>query len=374
MDKDQEKAAKARDAALNSAITQIQREFGEGSIMKMGDEAFAVSVQAISTGALSLDLALGVGGLPRGRIVEVFGPEASGKTTLVYHVLAEAQKPRRHLCIHRRRARDGPDLRQAHRASMWTSCWCPSRTTASRRLRSPISSSAPAHDRRGGHRLGGRAHAEGRARGRDGRPDRGPSGADDEPGHAQAGRQPQQGEHALHAHQPDPREDRGHVRLAGDAAGRARAEVLFLAAPGHPPHRDPQGGHRGGRQPGAGEGGQEQGGRPVPPGRVRHRVRPGDLLRGLRPRPRGSSTTSSRSRARSSPTGTSGWARGATTSRPTCERTRTRCARSRPRSTRRWAFSPAAARWWPPSRTRPRWRPRSRSRRPSAARPVAGRG
>ena len=92
MDKDQEKAAKARDAALNSAITQIQREFGEGSIMKMGDEAFKVAVQAIPTGALSLDLALGVGGLPRGRIVEVFGPEASGKTTLVYHVLAEAQK------------------------------------------------------------------------------------------------------------------------------------------------------------------------------------------------------------------------------------------------------------------------------------------
>jgi recombination protein RecA len=92
MDKDQEKAAKARDAALNSAITQIQREFGEGSIMKMGDEAFAVSVEAIPTGALSLDLALGVGGLPRGRIVEIFGPEASGKTTLVYHVLAEAQK------------------------------------------------------------------------------------------------------------------------------------------------------------------------------------------------------------------------------------------------------------------------------------------
>ncbi|CAN5193029.1 intein-containing recombinase RecA [soil metagenome] len=93
-DKEQnlEKAAKARDAALNSAITQIQREFGEGSIMKMGDEAFQVQVSAIPTGALSLDLALGVGGLPRGRIVEIFGPESSGKTTLVYHVLAEAQK------------------------------------------------------------------------------------------------------------------------------------------------------------------------------------------------------------------------------------------------------------------------------------------
>src|SRR3954447_5968618 len=92
MDKEQEKAAKARDAALNNAITQIQREFGEGSIMKMGDDAFAVNVQAIPTGALSLDLALGVGGLPRGRVVEIFGPESSGKTTLVYHVLAEAQR------------------------------------------------------------------------------------------------------------------------------------------------------------------------------------------------------------------------------------------------------------------------------------------
>src|SRR5947209_8853012 len=92
MDKEQEKAAKARDSALQSALTQIERQFGAGSIMKLGDEAAAVRVQAVPTGALSLDLALGVGGLPRGRIVEVFGPESSGKTTLVYHVIAEAQR------------------------------------------------------------------------------------------------------------------------------------------------------------------------------------------------------------------------------------------------------------------------------------------
>src|SRR5687767_5126196 len=92
MDKEQEKAAKARDSALQSAVGQIERQFGAGSIMKMGDDAFAVSVKAISTGALSLDLALGVGGLARGRIVEIFGPESSGKTTLIYHVIAEAQK------------------------------------------------------------------------------------------------------------------------------------------------------------------------------------------------------------------------------------------------------------------------------------------
>ena len=92
MDKEQEKAAKARDSALNGALTQIERQFGKGSIMRMGDEDAAVKVAAVPTGALSLDLALGVGGLPRGRIVEIFGPESSGKTTLIYHVLAEAQK------------------------------------------------------------------------------------------------------------------------------------------------------------------------------------------------------------------------------------------------------------------------------------------
>ena len=92
MDKEQEKAAKARDAALSGALGQIERQFGKGSIMRMGDEDAAVRVDAISSGALSLDIALGVGGLPRGRIVEIFGPESSGKTTLLYHLLAEAQK------------------------------------------------------------------------------------------------------------------------------------------------------------------------------------------------------------------------------------------------------------------------------------------
>jgi recombination protein RecA len=91
-EKENEKAAKARDSALNSALTQIERQFGKGSIMRMGDEDAAVKVAAIPSGALSLDLALGVGGFPRGRIVEIFGPESSGKTTLVYHVLAEAQR------------------------------------------------------------------------------------------------------------------------------------------------------------------------------------------------------------------------------------------------------------------------------------------
>src|SRR5690349_5640715 len=87
-----EKAAKARNDALQGALTQIERQFGKGSVMRMGDEGAQVKVNAIPTGALSLDLALGIGGMPRGRIVELFGPESSGKTTLVYHVIAETQK------------------------------------------------------------------------------------------------------------------------------------------------------------------------------------------------------------------------------------------------------------------------------------------
>ncbi len=80
-----------RTQALDAALSQIERQFGKGSVMKMNDAAQS-SIAAVSTGCLSLDLALGIGGLPRGRIVEIFGPESSGKTTLVYHVIAEAQK------------------------------------------------------------------------------------------------------------------------------------------------------------------------------------------------------------------------------------------------------------------------------------------
>ena len=80
-----------REEALDVALGQIERQFGKGSVMRMSDAA-QVSVGAVSTGSLSLDIALGIGGLPRGRVVEVFGPESSGKTTLVYHAIAEAQR------------------------------------------------------------------------------------------------------------------------------------------------------------------------------------------------------------------------------------------------------------------------------------------
>jgi recombination protein RecA len=83
---------KEKDKAVSVAVTQIEKQFGKGAIMRLGAEVRPAEIQSIPTGSLGLDLALGVGGLPRGRVVEIFGPEASGKTTLALHVVAEAQK------------------------------------------------------------------------------------------------------------------------------------------------------------------------------------------------------------------------------------------------------------------------------------------
>ncbi len=81
-----------RHRAMDMAVSQIEKEFGKGSIMRLGDESRADSIDVISTGSLSLDIALGVGGIPRGRVIEVYGPESSGKTTLALSIVAEAQK------------------------------------------------------------------------------------------------------------------------------------------------------------------------------------------------------------------------------------------------------------------------------------------
>src|ERR1700685_1888132 len=89
--KETEMATDDREKALDAALGQIEKQFGKGSIMRMG-ENLHMNIEAIPTGALALDLALGIGGLPRGRIVETFGPESSGKTTLAMHVVAEAQR------------------------------------------------------------------------------------------------------------------------------------------------------------------------------------------------------------------------------------------------------------------------------------------
>jgi len=89
--KNQEAENKEKNKALSAAISQIDENFGKGSVMKLGQKA-AINVESISTGSLGLDLALGIGGLPKGRVIEIYGPESSGKTTLALQVLAEAQK------------------------------------------------------------------------------------------------------------------------------------------------------------------------------------------------------------------------------------------------------------------------------------------
>ncbi|GIT46913.1 MAG: hypothetical protein Ct9H300mP12_14980 [Acidimicrobiales bacterium] len=107
-------AGAERNKALDMALGQIEKQFGTGAVMKMGDKG-AMSIETVPTGALALDLALGIGGIPRGRVVEIFGPEGSGKTTLATHVVAEAQRKRRYLRLHRCRTCHGPDLPPGHR-------------------------------------------------------------------------------------------------------------------------------------------------------------------------------------------------------------------------------------------------------------------
>jgi recombination protein RecA len=87
-----EGASMDKSKALDAALSQIERAFGKGSIMRLGKNSKAMDIETIPTGSLSLDIALGVGGLPRGRVIEIYGPESSGKTTLALHCLAEAQK------------------------------------------------------------------------------------------------------------------------------------------------------------------------------------------------------------------------------------------------------------------------------------------
>ena len=84
-----------RKKALAAALGQIEKQFGKGSVMRLGDNQAAKGIEAISTGSIGLDVALGIGGVPRGRVIEIYGPEASGKTTLTLQIIAEAQKLQR---------------------------------------------------------------------------------------------------------------------------------------------------------------------------------------------------------------------------------------------------------------------------------------
>ena len=180
MDKDKSKA-------LDAALSQIERAFGKGSIMRLGKNEKAVEIEAISTGSLGLDIALGVGGLPRGRVIEIYGPESSGKTTLALHIVAEAQK-RGGVCgfVDAEHALDPVYARKL--GVNLDDLLISQPDTGEQALEISRHSGALRRHRRAGDRFGGGADAEGRARRRDGRRAAGPPGPPDEPGPAQAHR------------------------------------------------------------------------------------------------------------------------------------------------------------------------------------------
>ncbi len=214
--------------ALDAALSQIERSFGKGSIMRLGKNPKSMDVETVSTGSLGLDIALGIGGLPRGRVVEIYGPESSGKTTLALHCVAEAQK-KGGICafvdaehaldpvyarkLGRQRRRPA-DLAARHRRA------------GARDRRHP---GALRRGRRAGDRFGRRAGAARRARRRDGRQPARPAGAADEPGAAQAHRLDQPLQYDGDLHQPDPHEDRRDVRQSPETTTGGHALKFYAS-------------------------------------------------------------------------------------------------------------------------------------------------
>lgn len=123
-----------RARAVEVAVSQIERQFGRGSIMKLGDAGLVSNIKVIPTGSIALDIAIGVGGIPRGRITEIFGPESSGKTTLCLHVIAEAQKKVVTLHLWTQSMRWTPTMPKNSESKL-RSYWYPSRTQGSRPLK-----------------------------------------------------------------------------------------------------------------------------------------------------------------------------------------------------------------------------------------------
>jgi RecA/RadA recombinase len=224
--------------ALESALAQIERNFGKGSIMKLGQREAAMDIEAISTGSLGLDIALGIGGLPKGRIIEIYGPESSGKTTLALHVLAEQQK-KGGICAFVD-AEHALDPSYARKLGVDVDELLISQPDAGEQaleivdtlVRSGAVSVVVVDS------VAGRRHGRQLAR---------RSCPADEPGDAQADRFDQPLEMHGDLHQSDPHEDRRDVWLAGNHDRRQRAEVLLLGSARHPPHRRDQGSRRSGR-------------------------------------------------------------------------------------------------------------------------------
>ena len=191
----------ARQANLDSALAQITKTFGEGSIMRLGDANAQSSIEGISTGSLSLDLALGIGGVPKGRIIEIYGPESSGKTTVMLHVIANAQKAGRRVSFID--AEHALDPQYARKLGVNLDDLLVSQPDSGEEAlticETLARSNSVGRDRGG---LRGGARAQGRAGGRHGHGHDGHAGAVDEPGTAEVGGDFEQGEDDLYFHEP----------------------------------------------------------------------------------------------------------------------------------------------------------------------------
>ena len=226
-----------RTKALDQALGQIEKHYGKGAIMRLGAEE-KLDVAVIPTGCLSLDLALGIGGIPRGRVVEIYGPESSGKTTLALHVIAEAQRKGGVAAFID--AEHALDVVYARKLGVRTEDLLISQPDSGEQAMeiAEILVRSNAIDVGGGG-FGGRPGAPLRNRRRHGgRPD-GLPGPPHVPGPAQAHLGHQQVHDLGDLHQPDPPQDRGDVRQPRDHHRRQRPEVLRLHAPGHPQDRAP---------------------------------------------------------------------------------------------------------------------------------------
>ena len=307
-----------RKKALSAALGQIEKQFGKGSVMRLGDGTAAYDVEAVSTGSLGLDIALGIGGLPRGRVVEIYGPESSGKTTLTLQVIAEVQSAggtaafvdAEHALDPSYAEKLGVNIDDllvsqpdnGEQALEITDMLVRSSAVDVIVIDSVAALTPKCRNRR-----------------RDGRHAHGLAGPPDVAGAAQAHRQHQALEHHGHLHQPDPHEDRRDVRQPRDHHRRQCAEVLRLGAPRHPPHRRHQEWRGSHRQPDPRQGRQEQGRAAVPRGRVRDHVRRRHLARRRDHRPRQRTTASSRSPAPGTATRASASARARKTPASSCK-------------------------------------------------------
>ena len=269
--------ADERAKAIDLAFAQIEKQFGKGSIMRLGSKEAIVPIAVIPTGAISFDAALGVGGFPRGRVVEVFGPESSGKTTITLQVIAEAQKmggmaafvDAEHALDPGYAKKLGVDVDNllvsqpdyGEQALEITEALVRSGAIDVLVVDS-VAALVPKAELDG--EMGDSHMAAGPA---------------DVASPAQADRDCLQIANLPHLHQPDPREDRGDVRQSRDHHRRTRVEVLFLGAHRHPPHRRHQRRGRGHRLKNQNQSREEQSGCAFPRSRIRHHVRRGHLSR-----------------------------------------------------------------------------------------------